>query len=76
MTRAVVIYAHPYPDRSRANRILIDAVRTLDDVTVRPLYDLYPDFAIDEVRERELLTAARTSSCGNTRCSGTRCRRS
>lgn len=58
MTRAVVIYAHPYPDRSRANRILIEAVRTLDDVTVRPIYDLYPDFAIDEVRERELLAAA------------------
>lgn len=58
MTRAVVIYAHPYPDRSRANRVLIDAVRSHPDVTVRSLYDLYPDFAIDEARERELLTAA------------------
>ncbi len=58
MSRAVVIYAHPYPDRSRANRVLVDAVRTLDQVTVRSLYDLYPDFAINDAREREVLTAA------------------
>ena len=27
-----LVYAHPYPDRSRANRILIEAVRELPGV--------------------------------------------
>lgn len=58
MARAVLIYAHPYPDRSRANAVLYDAVKTLDGVDPRPLYDMYPDFAIDtEVEQVALLRA-------------------
>lgn len=54
-----VIHAHPHPDRSRANRVLLDAVRDLPQVQVHSLYDRYPDFAIDVAAERALLTAAR-----------------
>jgi glutathione-regulated potassium-efflux system ancillary protein KefF len=54
----VVIFAHPYPDRSRANRRLIEAVSGLDGVTVRSLYDLYPGFDIDVPAEQALLAEA------------------
>ncbi|MFT3925021.1 MAG: glutathione-regulated potassium-efflux system oxidoreductase KefF [Myxococcales bacterium] len=53
-----LIYAHPYPDRSRANRALLSAVAGLPDLEVRSLYDLYPDFAIDVESEQELLLRA------------------
>jgi glutathione-regulated potassium-efflux system ancillary protein KefF len=54
----VVLHAHPYPDRSRANRILARAVEDLPGVVVRPLYDLYPDFAIDVEAEQRIAAAA------------------
>jgi glutathione-regulated potassium-efflux system ancillary protein KefF len=56
----VVIYAHPYPDRSRANRVLFDAVRALPGVQTRAIYDLYPDFDIDVEAEQAALAAAHT----------------
>ena len=54
----VVIYAHPYPHRSRAGHMLVEAVRTLPDVEVRSLYDLYPDFDIDVAGEQQSLARA------------------
>jgi glutathione-regulated potassium-efflux system ancillary protein KefF len=51
----VVIFAHPYPKRSRANRVLLDEVRALPGVIVRSLYDLYPDFDIDVEAEQRVL---------------------
>ncbi|MDB4988958.1 MAG: Glutathione-regulated potassium-efflux system ancillary protein KefF [Myxococcaceae bacterium] len=53
-----LLYAHPYPDRSRANRVLLSAVKDLPDIDVRSLYDLYPDFSIDVEVEQEALTRA------------------
>jgi glutathione-regulated potassium-efflux system ancillary protein KefF len=53
-----VVYAHPYPQRSRANRALLDAVRDLPELEVRSLYDLYPDFAIDIEAEQAALLRA------------------
>jgi glutathione-regulated potassium-efflux system ancillary protein KefF len=54
----VLIYAHPYPDRSRANQRLLAAVRDLDGVEVRSLYDEYPDFDIDVEAEQAALQQA------------------
>jgi glutathione-regulated potassium-efflux system ancillary protein KefF len=54
----LVVFAHPYPDRSVANRTLIESIEDLDGVTVRAIYDLYPDFAIDADAEREALEGA------------------
>jgi glutathione-regulated potassium-efflux system ancillary protein KefF len=51
----VLIFAHPYPDRSRANQTLLSAVRDLPDVQVRSLYDLYPDFDFDVEAEQAAL---------------------
>lgn len=56
--RAVVISAHPYPDRSTTGRALLDAVRSLDEVEVRSLYELYPDFSIDVAAEQAALLRA------------------
>src|SRR5687767_9965001 len=53
-----LIYAHPYPARSRANALLLGAVRELPEVNVRVLYELYPDFAIDVESEQERLRTA------------------
>jgi glutathione-regulated potassium-efflux system ancillary protein KefF len=58
VSRVLVVYAHPYPDRSRCNRHLVAAVRGVEGVTVRSLYALYPDFAIDAEAEQSALTAA------------------
>jgi glutathione-regulated potassium-efflux system ancillary protein KefF len=54
-----VIYAHPHPARSRAGRVLLDAVRDLPDLAVHSLYDLYPDFSIDVEAEQRALAASR-----------------
>lgn len=53
-----LIFAHPYPSRSRTNRVLLDAVQDLPDVEIRSLYDLYPDFAIDIDAEQAALARA------------------
>jgi glutathione-regulated potassium-efflux system ancillary protein KefF len=55
----VLVFAHPYPDRSRANHLLLAAVRDLRGVEVRSLYDLYPSFEIDVEAEQRALSAAR-----------------
>jgi glutathione-regulated potassium-efflux system ancillary protein KefF len=53
-----LVYAHPYPDRSRANSRLLAAATQLPQLRVRALYDLYPDFAIDVETEQAELSAA------------------
>ena len=55
----LVIYAHPYPRRSRACAALLEAVRGLPGLEVRALYDLYPDFDIDVGAEQSALERAR-----------------
>ncbi len=54
----VVVSAHPYPDRSIANRALTAAISELELVERRPLYDLYPDLSIDVEAERRALAGA------------------
>lgn len=54
----LVLFAHPYPHRSRANRALLAAVDDLPFVSVRSLYELYPDFAIDVEAEQRALAEA------------------
>jgi glutathione-regulated potassium-efflux system ancillary protein KefF len=54
----VIIYAHPYPRHSRANSALLDALEDIPQISVRSLYDLYPDFYIDVAAEQAALAAA------------------
>ena len=56
--KVALIHGHPYPNRSRAGRVLLDHVRELPGLEVRSLYDLYPDFNIDVAAEQESLLAA------------------
>jgi glutathione-regulated potassium-efflux system ancillary protein KefG len=53
--RILILFAHPALQRSRVNRVLIDAVRDLDGVTVNDLYEAYPEFDIDVGAEQDLL---------------------
>jgi len=53
--RVLVLYAHPSPHKSRANRVLVEAAEKTAGVTVRHLYELYPDFIIDVKEEQRLM---------------------
>ena len=55
LSKALILYAHPEPKRSVANRALLKIARNLDNVTVRDLYAYYPDFFINVHREHQLL---------------------
>src|SRR5512135_3792667 len=54
-----VIFAHPYPSRSRANRTLAEALRPTPRLDLRSLYEMYPDFDIDVAAEQAALMRAR-----------------
>ena len=54
----LIIYAHPYPHHSHANKRMLEHARTLEGVEVRSLYQLYPDFNIDIAAEQEALSRA------------------
>ena len=54
----LVLYAHPYPQHSRACKAMLNAVTDLPGLEVRSLYDLYPDFDIDVAAEQAALSRA------------------
>ena len=59
MKKAVVLVAHPYlNERSIGNKIIVEALKKMDNVDVRDLYALYPDFKIDEKAEQAALLDA------------------
>ncbi len=51
----LIQFAHPAPQKSRANRALLAAARQVQGVTVNDLYEEYPDFHVDVAREQALL---------------------
>ncbi len=53
-----LVFAHPYPSQSRANKALLDAVRDVAGLEVCSLYDRYPDFDIDVAAEQAALGRA------------------
>jgi glutathione-regulated potassium-efflux system ancillary protein KefG len=53
--RILILFAHPALQKSRVNRILIQAVQGLDGVTFQDLYQVYPDFHINVKHEQNLL---------------------
>ena len=54
----LIIYAHPYPHHSHANKRMLEQAGSLDGVEIRSLYQLYPDFNIDIAAEQEALSRA------------------
>lgn len=55
--KILVLFAHPRLQASVVQNAMLKAIRDLDDVTVRDLYAIYPEFLIDVDREQELLLA-------------------
>ena len=55
--KVLLIYAHPDPDASVANKAMLERVKDLQHVTFHDLYAHYPDFFIDVQYEHELLLA-------------------
>ena len=53
--RILILFAHPAPHKSRVNQRLLDAAKSVEGVTVRQLYEIYPDFLIDVREEQRLL---------------------
>ena len=53
--RIAILLFHPLFHKSRVNRELIGAVKSLDGVTIRVMYDLYPDFYINVKAEQKVL---------------------
>ena len=51
----LILFFHPLYHKSRVHRRLSEAVKAMDGVTFRNMYDLYPDFHIDIATEQELL---------------------
>ena len=54
----LVVYAHPYPRRSRAGAALVAALEGLPATELRSLYDRYPDFDVDAAAEQDALARA------------------
>jgi glutathione-regulated potassium-efflux system ancillary protein KefG len=55
--KVLVLLAHPALHRSRVNRPLAAAARSVPGVTVHDLYEAYPDHDVDVAHEQELLAA-------------------
>ena len=53
--RILIIFAHPALQKSRINVELSKAINSIEGVTFRDLYELYPDFLIDVNIEQQLL---------------------
>lgn len=54
----LVVYAHPYPRRSRGCAALLAGIAGVPGLETRSLYDLYPDFDVDAAAEQEALRRA------------------
>lgn len=55
MQKILILFAHPAIYKSKVNKKLADAVKSIEGVTFHDLYETYPDFYIDVKVEQELL---------------------
>lgn len=55
MRKVLVLFAHPKFEHSDANQALLKAISDLENVEIRDLYELYPDFNISIQKEQEAL---------------------
>ncbi|RSZ59878.1 NAD(P)H dehydrogenase [Massilia atriviolacea] len=58
LRKVLVIFAHAAPQRSRVNRRLAQAARSVPGVELVDLYETYPDFYIDVAAEQDNLADA------------------
>ncbi len=55
MKKILIIFAHPAIQKSRMHQRLIQSIKDMKAVTLNNLYENYPDFYIDIIREQQLL---------------------
>jgi glutathione-regulated potassium-efflux system ancillary protein KefG len=55
MKKILIIFAHPALRKSKVHRRLTDSIKDLHGITVNNLYENYPDFYIDIIKEQQLL---------------------
>jgi glutathione-regulated potassium-efflux system ancillary protein KefG len=53
--RVLVLFAHPSPHKSRVYSVLVRSARAVDGITVRDLYECYPDQDVQVEQEQALL---------------------
>jgi glutathione-regulated potassium-efflux system ancillary protein KefG len=53
--KILILFAHPAFHKSKTNLALIHAMENIEGITVRNLYEEYPDFFIDVKKEQDLL---------------------
>jgi len=53
--KIVILVFHPVMHKSKVNKVLLSAVENLEGVSIRYMYDLYPDYQIDIKAEQEVL---------------------
>lgn len=58
MRKILILFAHPKFEHSEANQAMIHAISGLENVEIRDLYELYPDFNISIQLEQEALFQA------------------
>jgi len=55
MNKVSILVFHPLLHKSRVNHKLVKAVEGMEDISLRFMYDIYPDFYIDIKKEQEIL---------------------
>lgn len=58
LSMILIIYAHPYPDKSKVNTLMLKLASNDPNVMIRSLYELYPDFNIDVEAEQQAVEQA------------------
>jgi glutathione-regulated potassium-efflux system ancillary protein KefG len=53
--KIAILYFHPTHHKSRINKALLKKIEDLEGITLRNMYDLYPDFHINVKQEQEML---------------------
>lgn len=56
--RILLLFFHPLFHKSRVHRRMLMAAEGVEGITVRNMYDLYPDFHIDVKAEQQLLLSS------------------
>ncbi len=55
MENILILFAHPRFEKSRVNKMLLNSIKNMVEVTLHDLYEEYPDFNVDSDREKSLL---------------------
>jgi glutathione-regulated potassium-efflux system ancillary protein KefG len=55
LQKVLILFFHPRYEDSHANRILAETAASVEGITFRDLYEIYPDFNIDVQAEKQAL---------------------